>query len=158
MLTSQEDIEITYFVLCDQVITEAQSGKQSLIGIYSALITQQFPFHVNMSVATGLHFTSDTSHNISFRILSPEGTPLFPAANLPVDWNSVGANLKNSPFASMQLNLNLQMLPLAKPGRYTAELLCDEKVLQQYALMVLHVQPANAPAAQITGGQQNGPH
>ena len=53
-MPSLNDVVVNYFVICDQVITEAHTGKQSLVGVYSALMAQQLPFYANLSVAIGI--------------------------------------------------------------------------------------------------------
>ena len=50
-MNENDEVQVNYFVLCDQVITEAGTSKQSLIGIYSALMTDQFPMVANVAVA-----------------------------------------------------------------------------------------------------------
>ena len=54
MRRENDEVLVNYFVLCDQVITEAGTSKQSLIGVYSGLISQQFPMLANLAVGVGI--------------------------------------------------------------------------------------------------------
>src|SRR5688572_25829821 len=56
--SERDEVVVNYFVLCDQVITEAQTSKQSLIGVYSALMAEQIPMHANLAVALGIRVQS----------------------------------------------------------------------------------------------------
>ena len=138
-----EAVCVNYFVLCDQVITEAQTSKQSLIGIYSALMTEQVPMQANLAVALGLRVQSATPRELTFRFHGPDGEQIFSSPALPTDWASVQSGLESSGFATLQIGLNLRAVPFNKFGVYTAALYCDKTLLITYPLSVL---PANAPA------------
>ncbi len=68
MAMIDNDIQVSYFVLCDQVITEAQTSKQSLIGVYSALMAQQLPVLVNVAVAMCLRVTTPQARELVFQV------------------------------------------------------------------------------------------
>ncbi len=137
MQEQTDKVQVSYFVLCDQVITEAQTNKQSLIGIYSALMAQQIPFNVNMAVALCLRVQSARERKLIFRFTDPDGKTLFDSPSLPCDWNSVRQGLKTSQFATLQIGLNLQMMPITQTGMYLAELYCDGEQVATYPLSVL---------------------
>ena len=69
MLEQSDEIHVNYFVLCDQVITEAQTSKQSLIGIYSALMAPQLPIMVNVAVALCLRVKSPQPRELVFKFV-----------------------------------------------------------------------------------------
>lgn len=139
------DIEVSYFVLCDLVITEEGTRKQSLVGIYSALVAQQFPFYVNMAAAICLRVRSASPHRLTLRIVDSDDKPLFVSTELPCNWAAVGQGLANSPFAVLQFGFNLNMMPFQKPGLYKAEMLCDEETIATYPLTVFIAQQQQPP-------------
>ena len=143
MPQENEEISVNYFVLCDQVITEAQTSKQSLIGIYSALMADQTPMQANLAVALGLRVQSARPRELTFRFHGPDGEQIFASPPLPTDWNSVQSGLESSGFATLQIGLNLRAVPFTKFGVYTAALYCDKVLLLTYPLAVL---PATPPA------------
>ena len=142
MLKESEEVQVNYFVLCDQVITEAQTSKQSLIGVYSALMTDQVPMQANLAVALGLRVQSAQPRELTFRFHGPDGEQIFASPPLPTDWDSVKSGLESSGFATLQIGLNLRAVPFNKFGVYTAALYCDKVLLLTYPLSVL---PATAP-------------
>ena len=140
-----DEVQVNYFVLCDQVITEAQTSKQSLIGIYSALMAQQLPILVNVAVALCIRVRSPQPRELVFRFIGPDGEQIFNSPNLPCDWNGVRTGLQSSPSATLQIGLNLQSLPLPKHGLYEAEMYCDGHLLATYPLSVLAPPPPAPP-------------
>ncbi len=141
MSDESSSVHVSYFVLCDQVITEANTNKQSLIGIYSAITAPQIPFGVNVAVAIGLRVSSPEPRIITLQVLDPAGNPIFTPAELPFDWNAVKAGLVNGEFATLQIHLNLQMMPINTAGIYTAQLKLDGQLLAEYLLSVVRNQP-----------------
>ena len=136
-----DEIHVNYFVLCDQVITEAQTSKQSLIGIYSALMAPQLPVMVNVAVALCLRVRSPQPRELIFKFVGPDGVTIFNSPNLPCDWSGVQRGLQAAPTATLQIGLNLQSLPLPKHGVYEAEMYCDGVLLTTYPLTVLAPPP-----------------
>jgi len=142
MLQENEEVVVNYFVVCDQVITEAQTSKQSLIGIYSALMSEQVPMQANLAVALGLRVQSAQPRELTFRFNGPDGEQIFTSPPLPTDWNSVKSGLELSGFATLQIGLNLRAVPFNKFGVYTAALYCDKTLLITYPISVLQNPPA----------------
>lgn len=130
----REAVVVNYFVLCDQVITEAQTNKQSLIGIYSALMAPQLPLHVNVAVALCLRVRTPRERKLVFRMMDTDQQILFTSPQLPCDWQSVREGLKAAPSATLQIGLTLQAMPITKLGIYTALLYCDDELVATYPL------------------------
>lgn len=137
MAQESDEVVVNYFVVCDQVITEAQTSKQSLIGIYSALMADTLPMQANLAVAVGLRVQSARPRELTFRLNGPDGEQIFSSPPLPTDWNSVRTGLELSGFATLQIGLNLRAVPFNKFGVYTAALYCDKSLLITYPLSVL---------------------
>jgi len=136
MQNEQDEVVLNYFVLCDQVITEAHTSKQSLIGIYSALVSEQFPMNANLAVAMGIRVQSAVRRELVFRFTNPEGALIFSSPPLPCHWESVEGSLHASGFATLQIGLNLRSMPFGKAGIYTAAVYCDGSLLGTYPLSV----------------------
>jgi len=137
MRGENEEVLVNYFAICDQVITEAGTSKQSLIGIYSGLMSQQFPMHANIAVGVGVRVQSPRRRDITFRFTGPEGARIFDSPPLPTNWESVENSLNTSGFATLQISLNVRALPFERPGVYTAGLYCDGELLATYPISVL---------------------
>ncbi len=138
MLTRENDeVLVNYFVLCDQVITEAGTSKHSLIGVYSGLMSQQFPMYANLAVAVGVRVQSATPRELSFRFTGPDGERVFDSPTLPTNWDTVEGGLKTAGFATLQIGLNVRAVPFNRAGVYTAALYCDGDLLATYPLSVL---------------------
>lgn len=138
MPSEADEIQVNYFALCDQVITEAQTSKQSLIGVYSALMAEQFPTSANVVAAVGLRVQSARLRDIRFRFTGPDGQQIFATPSLPCDWDSVQRSLQTSEFATIQMGLNLQSMPFAQAGIYTAALYADGALIATYPINVLN--------------------
>lgn len=141
MPSEHEEIVVNYFVLCDQVITEAQTSKHSLIGIYSAMMSEQMPVFANVAVALGIRVQTARVRELTFRFTGPDGELIFSSPPLPCNWSSVEVSLSASGFATLQIGVNLRSMPLSKYGVYTAALYSDGALLATYPLSVL---PPNA--------------
>jgi hypothetical protein len=131
-----DDMQVNYFVICDQVITDANTSKQSLIGIYSAVSAEKLPIQVNMAVALCLRVHSARDRQLRLRFTDPDGQPLFDT-QLPCDWAPVQQGLEHSSFATMQMGINLQAVPLNKNGVYMVALYSDSVPVASYLLSVV---------------------
>lgn len=147
MPSEADEIVVNYFVLCDQVITEAGTSKQSLIGVYSALMTDKLPMQANLAVALGLRVQSTTPHELTFRFTGPDGGLIFASPPLPCNWDSVDAQLRATGFASLQIGLNLRAMPFSQTGVYTSAVYCDGSLLATYPISVLPGMPPHASSA-----------
>ncbi len=141
MQNERDEVLVNYFVLCDQVITEAQTSKQSLIGIYSALMTDSLPLHTNLAAAVGIRVQSAVERELTFKFTGPEGELIFASPPLPCNWASVEASLDTSGFATLQIGLNLRAVPFNRTGVYTASLYADGSLLATYPLSVVPAMP-----------------
>ena len=150
-MSEADEIVVSYLVLCDQVITEAQTGKQSLIGIYSTLLAEQFPLAVNVAVALCIRVQSARSRELSVKFAGPDNEVIFGTPTLPLDWASVQTSLKSAGFAMLQMGVNLRALPITTAGVHTASLYCDGSLIATCPVAVLTApqRPPNRPAARF---------
>ena len=147
MQNEQDEVVVSYFVLCDNVISEAGTGKQSIIGAYSALMAEQLPTNTNLAVALGFRVQSARQREIKFRLTGPGGETVVETPALPFDWNAAKTNLQNAGFASLQIGLNLRGVPLQRMGVYNASISCDGDMLASYPLSVMPVPAGGPPGA-----------
>lgn len=136
MRSEMDEVMVSYFVVCDQVITEAQTGKQSLIGVYSGLVTDQLPMAANLAVGIGIRVQSPWPRELTFRFTGPDGNLIFGSPPLPCNWDSVETGLQSAGFATLQIGLNLRAMPFATAGVYTSALYCDNDLIATYPLSV----------------------
>jgi hypothetical protein len=141
MNSEDQEVVVSYFVLCDNVITEAGTGKQSVIGIYSGLLSQAFPMQANLAVAVGLRVQSPRKRNITFRFSGPDGSTLFDSPPLPANWDGVPGSILQNGFATVQISLNVRSMPFHASGVYSAAVLVDGSILAVYPLTVQLQQP-----------------
>lgn len=144
MQNEADEILVSYFVVCDYVLTEAGTGKQSLIGVYSALFAPHFPTQSNLSVALGIRVQSTRPRELMFRLTGPSGEAIFASPPLTCDWAALEQGIRASGFATVQIGMNLQGILLPQAGIYTATMACDGALLASYPLSVLLREP---PAA-----------
>ena len=137
MRRENDEVLVNYFVLCDHVITEAGTSKHSLIGVYSGLMSQQFPMMANLAVGVGIRVQSSTPRQLSFRLTGPDGERIFDSPALPTNWDTVESGLQSAGFATLQIGLNVRAVPFNRAGVYTAALYCDGELLSTYPLSVL---------------------
>jgi hypothetical protein len=135
-----DEIAVSYLVLCDHAITEAGTGKQSLVGIYSALMADQLPMTANITVAVCVRVQSTHTRDLVVRVTAPDGAILFNSPSLPCDWKSVEAGIRNSGFASLQISVNLRSLPIQTEGVYAVALYAEGRLLATYPVTVLRAQ------------------
>ena len=94
-------------------------------------------------------FNSRTGHQLKFRLVAPDATVLFESPVLPYDEASTAKSVDGMGFATLQMGVNLQAVPMAQAGVYHAILLIDDEVSSEYSLSVQH---APAQSAQPQGG------
>ncbi len=136
MTIENDEVVVIYFAICDHVLTEAGTSKQSLIGIYSGLVSQQFPMYSNLSVGVGIRLQSTRQRDITFSFTGPDGKRLFDSPPLPANWDNVKNSMEGSGFAALQIGVNVRSILFDQPGIYTAALYCDGNLLSTYPLAV----------------------
>jgi hypothetical protein len=136
MREETDEVVVNYFLLCDQVIVDAQTGKHSIIGIYSGIATNRLPVQINIAVALSGRVQTATQRELSLRISAPDGTQVLATPPLKYDWNIVHTALQSCPYATVQLGIQLRGVNLAMPGVYTAAMYCDGSILAIYPLQV----------------------
>jgi hypothetical protein len=130
------------FLVCDQIIQDAQTGKKSLIGVFHELRASRFPavhpvlwIYANLTDAHGryafqIHLLDVNRNNVLGR-----GAP--PPIDIP------------GPLQTTELAAQLRNVQLPGPGTFEFQLLCNDELVATKAIRVTGMeqqpQPGQAP-------------
>ncbi len=130
--------DVLSLLVCDQIITDRLTGKQSLIGMFSTIHAWRFPIiHPHLCVYVAL---TDGRGKTPLTIRIVDANESRP----PVVQGSGTVEFKN-PRAVANLALQFQGLRFEEPGEYRIQLLCKEATLRDSRLtMVLAERPPQA--------------
>jgi hypothetical protein len=130
MTTNRPNPEVLSLLICDQIITDRLSGKQSLIGMFSVIHATKFPVnHPQLSVfasLTGGH--GDVALMIRIVDANEERTPLV---------QGQGKVQFGSPLAIANLALQFHGLTFLEPGEYRVQLLSNGELLREARLRLM---------------------
>jgi Family of unknown function (DUF6941) len=119
-------------MICDSVITDANSGKQSIIGCFGSLGAQDFPaIHANMTVFAEL---TDGKGQVplTLRLIDADDTTeLFKGDAV--------LNMED-PLEVSMLVLTLQGMVFPAPGEYRLQLTAGDSPLMERRLMLIQVE------------------
>ncbi len=144
--------EVLSLIVCDQIITDRLTGKQSLIGMFSVIHAPKFPVHhPQLSVFTAL--TGGHGRvELMIRIVDANESrrPLV---------EGKGQVQFNSPLAVANLALQFHGLTFAEAGEYRVQLVCDGNLLREARLRLVQAKPRPFPGGGPGGeaGPQGGP-
>ena len=136
--------DVLSLIICDQIITDRITGKQSLIGMFSTVNSWRFPVvHPQLCVHVSL----------------TEGRGKTPLTICIVDADEARKPLVEgkgvvefqSPRAIANLALQFHGLTFPEPGEYRVQLLCNEILLREARLTLVKAkrppgQPGKAPS------------
>ncbi len=137
-------MRVEIFALCDAA-TDSH-GKLNLLGTFDTLVADSFPSrHPQCAVAVRLRFRriEEGPHRVRLQIVDEDGRAVVPPLDGQLDVrcrpevDSVSANLV----------LNLQALPLERPGRYSIDLAVDGREEASLPLYVIRAASRAAPEA-----------
>ncbi len=128
-------------LVCDTVITDAMTGKKTLVGIFNAIGANKFP-HVIPSMNIFASLTNlEGEVEVKIKMIAGNDDVVF---ELPAK-----VPFKN-PFETPELFFNLQNFRVNAPGTYELQLIAKNQVIATRLLIFKEVQP---PAKE----QQNKP-
>jgi len=126
--------QVLTLIVCDQVITDRLTGKQSLIGMFSTVHARRFPAaHPLLSVyvmLSGGH--GQTSLVIRIVDANDERPPIVEGRG-QVDFKD--------PRAIANLALQFHGLTFPQPGSYRVQILCDGELLREARIEMREVKP-----------------
>ena len=120
------------FLICDQVIHDAQSGKKTLVGVFHELRAEQFPavhpvlwIYANLTDARGKYAFEIRFFDVERNTVLGQGTP--PEIRIP------------GPLQTTELSAQLRNIALPGPGIYEFQLLVNGDLIATKAIRVSHV-------------------
>lgn len=122
--------EVLALLVCDQIITDRLTGKQSLIGMFSAIHAVRFPVtHPQLAV-----FASMTGGHsrvpLTIRMVDAnEARPPLVQGQGQVEFQN--------PLAVANLALQFHGLTFPEPGEYRVQLLCRDELLREARLRLM---------------------
>lgn len=140
----------TFIAFCDLVITEAGTGKNSLIGTFPSLAAPSFPFPVpqitiHVTISNFGIGSKDSSVAVNLKQQSTGVVVGSRAVQLPVIWQKSLSSMGSS----FNLNMPFQNVIFPAAGAYLCEILFDgesigDRILE---LKLLAPQQAQLPPA-----------
>jgi len=129
--------EVLALLVCDQIITDRITGKQSLIGMFSVIHALRFPVtHHQLAVfasLTGGH--GEVTLTIRVIDANEKRSPLVEGR---------GKVNFASPLAIANLALQFHGLTFSEPGEYRVQMLCDGELMREARLRLLQAKPRPA--------------
>ena len=126
------------FLVCDQVIQDAQTGKKSLIGVFHELKASRFPavhpalwIYANLTDAHGSYTFEIRLIDVAQNEVLGRGAP--PPIEIP------------GPLQVTELSAQLRNVQLPTPGTYEFQLLANEQLIATKAIRVAEIQEPQQP-------------
>lgn len=136
--------EVLSLLVCDQIITDRMTGKQSLIGMFSKIHTRGFP----------------ASHpQLCIFVMMTEGYGEVDVLLRVVDSNDSRAPIVEGkgkvrfkdPRAIANLSLQFHGLTFPEPGEYRIQLFAEGELLREARLELVQLKPRQKPPPQSSG-------
>lgn len=136
--------EVLSLLVCDQIITDRLTGKQSLIGMFSKIHTRGFP----------------ASHpQLCIFVMMTEGYGEVDVLLRVVDSNDSRAPIVEGkgkvrfkdPRAIANLSLQFHGLTFPEPGEYRIQLFAEGELLREARLELVQLKPRQKPPPQSSG-------
>ena len=128
---------IKAFLICDQIIQDAQTGKKSLIGVFHELRAERFPavhpllwIYANLTDAHGRYAFQIRLVDVEHGEVLGRGEP--PALDIP------------GPLQTTELSAQLRNVALPRPGTYEFQLISNEQMLATKAVRVTALKASTA--------------
>jgi hypothetical protein len=122
------------FLICDQVIHDAQTGKKTLVGVFHELRADRFPavhpvlwIYANLTDARGKYAFEIRLVDVERNNVLGKGTP--PEITIP------------GPLQTTELSAQLRNVALPGPGTYEFQLLTNGELVATKAIRVGPVDP-----------------
>jgi len=134
MTTERPTPDVLAMLVCDQIITDRLTGKQSLIGMFSKVHARGFPAaHPQLCVFVALTEGYGQTE-LRIRIVdSNDDRPAIVEGKGTVDFKNPRA------IANLALQFNGLMFPA--PGEYRVQLYCRDELLKEARLELVPIRP-----------------
>ncbi len=141
--------DVVAMLVCDQIITDRLTGKQSLIGMFSKVHTASLPAtHPQLCVFVALT-DGHGKVELTLRIVDSN------EARAPIVQGKGTVEFKD-PRAIANLALQFHGLTFPEAGEYRVQLYCEGELLREAKLQLAKVQPRQAPAPPEEPGSDEG--
>lgn len=138
MTTNRPTPDVLAMLVCDQIITDRLTGKQSLIGMFSRIHAMGFPAtHPQLCVFVALTDGHGRTE-LTIRIVDSND------ARPPIVEGKGAVNFKD-PRAIANLFLQFHGLTFPAPGEYRVQLLSDGQLLREARLELVKLTPPQQP-------------
>ena len=131
------------FLVCDQVLNDAQTGKKSLIGVFHEIRAARYPavhpmlwIYANMTDAHGRYAFRIRLVDVSRNHVLGQGEPR------PIDIQG--------PLQTTELAAQLQNLTLPAPGTFEFQLWANEDLIATKAIRAIGMEETAPPPPPVT--------
>jgi hypothetical protein len=135
--------EVLAFILCDDVITDRETGKRSIIGTFSTIHVRRTPaLHPRMAIYIAL--TEGRGEQLLRIVVShveSEKSVVQVQGKLTI----------NDPMAVGELGVRIVPLPLPEPGTYAVDLYANNEPIKTRRFRVELLKPPAAPPPEPAG-------
>ena len=136
--------DVLALIVCDQIITDRITGKQSLIGMFATIHSWRYPVvHPQLCVYVALTDGRGKTQ-VTIRLVDAEESrkPLVQGKGI-VEFKD--------PRAIANLALQFHGLTFPGPGEYRVQLLCNDTLLREARLMLRKAKRPMPPPGQTPG-------
>ena len=134
MAANRPPPDVLSMIVCDQIITDRLTGKQSLIGMFSVVHAVRFPVtHPQLCVYVAL---TEGYGKTDFLIRIADANDARP----PIVEGRGSVDFKD-PRAIANLALQFHGLTFPEPGSYRVQLYSDNELLREARMELLKVKP-----------------
>jgi hypothetical protein len=145
MTMTRPSPDVLALIVCDQIITDRLTGKQSLIGMFSRVHVRGFPAtHPQLCVHVAL---TDGHGETEFVIRIVDTNEERP----PIVEGKGKVNFKD-PRAIANLALQFHGLTFPEPGQYRVQLYSGGELLREARLELVKVEPRQRPSREGPAG------
>ncbi len=143
-MTQTPNPVVKAFLVCDQIIHDAQTGKKSLIGVFHELRAERFPavhpvlwIYANLTDARGRYTFEIRFVDMERNNVLGKGTP--PEISIP------------GPLQTTELSAQLRNIQLPAPGTYEFHLLVNDDLIATKAIRVAGIEGMESPGETTMG-------
>ncbi len=125
-------------LICDQVISDAETKKKTVVGIFDTYASARVPFGANLAVYARV-IDLDGTYKFKFRLANLRTEqPIIDMETSEVRWTN--------PRAAFELGVNFRNLPIQEFGTYEFQLYANEVYIGRAVMNVTQMQlPRQGP-------------
>lgn len=114
-------------LVCDTVITDAMTGKKTLVGIFNSIAAPKFPHVIPQMFVFASLTNLECETEVKIKLIAGNDDVLFELpAKVPF----------KTPLDTPELFFNLQNFPIKSPGTFELQLLAKDEIIASRLLIV----------------------